>query len=127
MSPKLKPLSKTILVVEGEPLLLKFLSLTLTKSGFTVLSAASEDEAIRTEAGYLGKIHLLLISMTMPTGCGIDLAKKLGRRRPGLPILLMSGYQDGATVAANNGWRFISKPFDRIALLDRIEAFATAA
>jgi FixJ family two-component response regulator len=82
---------------------------------------------MRTEAGFVERIHLLLVSVTMPTMSGVDLAKKLEEQRPGLPIMLMSGYPDGEQTAANSGWHFLSKPFEATALVDRIRGFAAFA
>jgi two-component system, cell cycle sensor histidine kinase and response regulator CckA len=118
--------TKTILLVENDPLLLKCLRFLLEKGGFTVLSAGSAEQAMRTEAEFSGKIHLLLVSVTMPIMSGAEIATKLEGRRPGLPIMLMSGYPDGGILAANNGWHFISKPFGATAILKRIRACATA-
>jgi DNA-binding NtrC family response regulator len=117
----LTPTLKTILLVEGEPLLLKFLRLRLEKGGFTVLPTSSADEAMRMKKRHLENIHLLLVSLTMSPISGVDVARTFERRRPGLPIILMSGYPDGATIAANNGWHFIPKPFDPNDLLSLIK------
>jgi len=119
--------TRTILLVEDEPLLLKFVRQLLEKAHFTVISATGAEDAMRTEAGFSGKIHLLLVCLTMPTMSGADLAKKLVGRRPGLPVMVMSGYPDGDMLATNNGWHFISKPFEVTVLLDRITALATVA
>jgi two-component system cell cycle sensor histidine kinase/response regulator CckA len=114
--------TKTILLVEDESLVLKFVRAVLEKNGFRVIAASSPQQAIRTEAGFTGPIHLLLTSLTMPGTSGAELAKRLQERRPELLVMLMSSYPDGQMLAASNGWRFIAKPFKAADLLQEITA-----
>jgi two-component system, cell cycle sensor histidine kinase and response regulator CckA len=41
-----------------------------------------------------GAIDLLLTDAVMPGRSGIDLARELTERQPGLPVILMSGYTE---------------------------------
>ncbi len=122
MSPTHPSGTKTILLVEKEPLVLKFVRTLLEKGGFTVLSASTAEQAMRIEAGFSGIIHLLIVAMTMGATSGADLARKLRQRRPELQVILMSSYSDGQMLATNNGWRFLEKPFSATALIDRVKA-----
>jgi FixJ family two-component response regulator len=58
----------------------------------------------------------------MPNMIGPDLAILLKVQRPGMHVILMSGYPDGALLVLNYGWQFIRKPFVPKALLERIES-----
>jgi DNA-binding NtrC family response regulator len=115
-----KPAPKTILLVENEPLLLKFGRVILETAGFMVRSAPTAEEATRIDQEYTGTIDLLLTAFSLPRGSGPELADQLAWSRPGLPVVLMSGYTAVRAVAANHGWGFIEKPFLPSALLDGI-------
>jgi FixJ family two-component response regulator len=41
---------------------------------------------------------------------GVELATALTHERPGIKVLLMSGFPDGMLVL-NEGWHFLAKPF----------------
>jgi FixJ family two-component response regulator len=53
----------------------------------------------------------------MPVMGGLELVEKLRRMRPGLPVVLMSGYSD-RRVERSLLMEFIEKPFHPPALLD---------
>ena len=110
---------KTILVVEDTPLVLKTVCMILERANFTVLDAASADEAIR-HAGHGKTIDLLLSDVTMPDISGPDLALKLKALRPEMRVILMSGYPSGAMLVLNYGWYFIDKPFVAAQLVARV-------
>ena len=114
--------AKTILVVEHHPLFLRLINRILKAAQFKVLSASSPKEAMRIEAGFTGKIDLLLSEVMMtPRLLGTKLAKALKERRPKMRILLMSAYPGGELLILNYGWHFIRQPFLAEALVGRIE------
>jgi nitrogen-specific signal transduction histidine kinase/CheY-like chemotaxis protein len=125
MHPNTPPLtgSETILLVEDESSLLKVTTIMLTKLGYTVLPAASPEQAIRIAKNNKGKIHLILTDMVMPEMNGKELAEKLCTEYPSIKILFMSGYTpniiniNGEIVDQNN---FIEKPFSSKSLAAKI-------
>src|SRR5438105_1152941 len=92
--PPLKAPDRVILVVENTALVLNTVRRILEKANFTVLSAASADEAMRL-MGSARKIHLLLSTVMTPDISGPDLALKLKALRPEMRVILMSGYPNG--------------------------------
>jgi DNA-binding NtrC family response regulator len=82
----------------------------LVASSYYVLTASGVEEALQQSRDYKSEIHLLFSGLQMPGLTGIDLAAQITRERPGLKVLLMSGYAGGMLVL-NKGWHFPAKPF----------------
>jgi two-component system, cell cycle sensor histidine kinase and response regulator CckA len=106
--------NETILLVEDEPAILAVGTKILERQGYTVLAAASPDEAMRLAKEHAGDIHLLITDVVMPKMNGRDLARNLLARYPELKCLFMSGYT--ANVIARHGVldagvHFMQKPF----------------
>jgi CheY-like chemotaxis protein len=85
--------TETILVVEDEVSLLKVLSRVLERYYYRVLVATSATEALRIWDEQRGQIDLLLTDVIMPGRMsGTDLVHELKRRKPGLKVIVTSGY-----------------------------------
>ena len=59
---------------------------------------------------------LLITDYTMPGMTGLDLVAEVKRIRPGMPVILCSGYNDKVderTAATFGIQAFVAKPFDR--------------
>jgi PAS domain S-box-containing protein len=82
----------TILVTEDEPAVRTLVVSALKSEGYRVLFAASGDEALAVAAKASGRIHLLLTDANMPGMTGVELAAALAPMRPGLKVVVMSGY-----------------------------------
>jgi two-component system, cell cycle sensor histidine kinase and response regulator CckA len=82
----------TLLVVEDEPAVRSLVAATLKTEGYRLLLAASAEEAMVIAAEHAGPIDLLLTDAVMPGKSGIELANALVAERPGLPVIVMSGY-----------------------------------
>jgi DNA-binding NtrC family response regulator len=108
-TPKSKHAEKTVLVVDDDPTILKFVSGFLNGQ-YNILIAKSGSEALQRSKEFEGEIHLLLTDFQMAGMSGIDLATKLTALRPTIKILMMSGFSEGMLVL-NEGWHFLAKPF----------------
>jgi len=107
-----------ILLVEDEPALLRLGAETLRAAGHEVLTAEDGYTAIELlQAG--ARPGLLASDVSMPGMDGVALARAAGALRPGLPVLLLSGYAASALAAdlPAEGWHFLAKPFTGEALL----------
>jgi len=101
---------KTILVVDGDTDVLRFVSEVLVDGNYNVLTARSGSLALERSRDFHNDIDLLLSEFQMTGMNGIDLATQMTRDRPNLHVLLMSGFPDGMLVL-NEGWHFLTKPF----------------
>ncbi|MFC7477088.1 response regulator [Dankookia sp. GCM10030260] len=104
----------TLLLVDDDPLVLASTAAMLEDLGHQVIEAASGAEALeRVEANHA--IDLVITDYGMPGMTGLQLAEALRRRRPGLPVLLATGYAELEGEAAN-GLPRLAKPFEQAAL-----------
>jgi len=102
--------SETILLVEDEQSVRDLTRQALELNGYRVIAAAGPAEAL--ELGDDVRYDLLLTDVVMPQMRGGELARRLGRDRPGLKTLFMSGYLDGeAFLDAEDSAVFLQKPF----------------
>ena len=101
---------RTILVVDDDAEILKYVAGLLVNSNYNVLTASNGESGIQQARNYGGEIHLLLTDFQMPKMTGIELATALCVDRPDLKVLLMSGFTGGMLVL-NEGWHFLAKPF----------------
>jgi len=108
--PTVEQQQRTILVVDDDPDVLKFVSGLLVDADYHVLTASSGAAALQQSKAYEGEIHLLLADFQMPAMSGIELATHMSVDRPKLKVLMMSGFTGGMLVL-NEGWHFLAKPF----------------
>ncbi|HET8611616.1 MAG TPA: ATP-binding protein [Sphingomonas sp.] len=100
-----------VLMAEDDDHVADFVGEMLHELGYEYLRAASAAEALAAiERGE--RFDLLLSDMVMPGDMGgLDLARELRRRRPDMPILLMTGYSTAAAAAGEEGIRLLAKPY----------------
>jgi CheY-like chemotaxis protein len=111
-----------ILLVEDEEQVREPACRTLAYRGYVVLEASNGDEALAIASKHDGAIDLLLTDVVMPGMSGKELAEQLGRLRPDMRVLFMSGYladllERGAIAA---GIPFLEKPFTAVQLLKEV-------
>lgn len=107
-----------VLVVDDDPLVLSTAVEMLNYSGYDARGASSAREALRR----LETIDDLLAVVTdhaMPGMTGSELAKELASLRPGLRVVLASGYAEIPSVVTGIAVQ-LQKPFGRDALLAAI-------
>ena len=114
---------ETILLAEDDQAVRLLARLSLRRAGYTVLDAASAQEALRRAYDHAGPIHLLLSDVIMPDSSGQPLIEQLHLTRPEMPVLYMSGYTDDAIVhhgVLDEGTAFLQKPFTPQALARKV-------
>ncbi len=84
---------ETILLVEDEDIVRRPISIYLRKLGYTVIEAANGKQAFKLWRDNRDAIHLLYTDIIMPEGIsGLDLAGQLKMEKPGLRVIISSGY-----------------------------------
>jgi PAS domain S-box-containing protein len=121
--------SETILVVEDLAEVRDYAVAALRAYGYRVIQAGNAGEALLICEREQGHIHLVLTDVVMPNLSGPELAGRLEKLRPGIKVLLMSGYTDNATSinsALDERVHFIEKPFSPEELAGEVRALLGA-
>jgi len=115
--------SQTILIVEDEPAVRKFVAATLARMGFGIIEAGSTQEALSAMQAFAGNFALVISDIGMPGGSGLDFANEVDSVRPGTPILYMSGMVHSVAVEAilqRDPGLLLMKPFTADDLSKRV-------
>ena len=111
-----------LLVVEDEEQVRKFIVKVLEKNGYEVVEAATAEDALERFDQEEGGFDLVCSDVVLPGEDGVWLAEKVCARKPDMPILLASGYNqpEEQKVISDKGFGFIPKPYSMDELLARI-------
>ena len=93
--------------------------------GYKVNAAADGEEALALFEATGGAIDLLVTDVVMPNLGGRELAERIRRRAPTLPILFVSGHTDDVVLRhgiAAGEVDFLAKPFSARELADRVRS-----
>jgi CheY-like chemotaxis protein len=115
----------TVLVVDDEALVRRFVGSVLRRAGFVALEAADGEEALAVHAAHAAEIRAVLLDLTMPRLGGEETLRALRARDARLPVILSSGYAiDGpeARSSINDASAFLQKPYEVEALLRTIRS-----
>jgi signal transduction histidine kinase len=95
----------TVLLVDDDPQLLEATGALLDHLGYTVRTARDGVEALELFAADPDAFRCVITDLTMPRKGGWDLLAALRRIRPGLPVILASGYAQDHVLAAPHAER----------------------
>ncbi|PWC83905.1 hypothetical protein AEJ54_30225, partial [Azospirillum sp. Sp 7] len=120
------PRPATILLVEDEALVRMATATVLEQSGFRIMEASSGPDALDVFARD-PEVDLVLTDYAMPGMTGLELVRELRARRPGLPVLMVTGYAEIQRASALDGLPILQKPYQANELVARIRAALPAA
>jgi DNA-binding response OmpR family regulator len=120
----------TVLVVDDEPLILEFLAENLREDDFTVLTAATGEDAM--EALAVSRPDVVLLDVVLPGMSGYDVCRRVRQGDavndpwdPELPIIMLSAkaeHTDRVRGLNRGADDYVTKPFHYPELLARIGA-----
>jgi two-component system alkaline phosphatase synthesis response regulator PhoP len=114
---------KRILLVEDEPGLVLTLRDRLTKEGYSVESSPDGESGLERAAGEA--FDLVLLDVMLPRRNGFDVLRELRRRGVETPVIMLTAKGQvmdkvvGLKLGADD---YVTKPFEMVELLARIEA-----
>ena len=113
-----------VLIVEDDPVLREALAETMTISGHTYITAKDGKEALA-----LLELHnpaVVLTDIRMDELDGNQLLDEIHRKRPSLPVILMTAYgsvQDAVVAMRRGAVDYLQKPFSAQVLIEKINQF----
>ena len=120
---------EVILVVDDESYVLSVVCTVLRRAGFTVLAAASAEEALAIGDRHTEPIHLMLSDVVMPGLSGPALADRFAELHPETECMFMAGLPDSPEILERilrRGRAFLPKPFIPQTLLTRVRELLPA-
>lgn len=117
-----------VLVIENDPDLQWRLARTLTVQGNRVVGTASGDGALALLANW--QVDLVLVAEDLPGADGLEVARRIRERSPGVRVILMTSEDHGPDieVAARlaGAAACLAKPFGLEALLSLVNTVLSA-
>ncbi|MBI5590897.1 MAG: PAS domain S-box protein [Deltaproteobacteria bacterium] len=113
-----------ILLVDDEEMILEMLQAMLSRMGYQVTGCQTSLEALDIFNCDPDRFHLVITDLTMPQMTGIQLSQKLQITKPGVPIILCTGFSDllDENAAKAMGIReLITKPVLKVDLMSAIQ------
>jgi len=117
-----------ILLVEDEPSLLETLEDRLTSEGYQVETARTGRDAYRLACGQ--GYDLIILDVMLPGKSGMDICRDLRQKGRDMPILMLTAKRQvidkvlGLKLGADD---YLTKPFDMMELMARVEALLRRA
>ncbi|MFZ2448538.1 MAG: PAS domain-containing protein [Syntrophobacteraceae bacterium] len=91
---------ESILLVDDEPGIVKSYGKMLARLGYTVEGKTDSIKALEAFRASPDRFDLVLTDQTMPGLTGIQLARQVREIRPGIPVILCSGFDEAANRTA---------------------------
>ena len=116
---------ETVLVVEDADAVRVLTGRILYAAGYQVVSVESGAVALER----LAAADVIVTDVVMPGMSGVELAVTARERRPGLPVVFVSGYTGDASITGSDDPRtaFLAKPFDGDELLRAVRSTLDAS
>ncbi|MFH0915006.1 MAG: response regulator transcription factor [bacterium] len=114
---------KRILLVEDDPTISDLVAYNLRRAGYEVLQEHNGRAGLQTALAQ--SVDLVLMDLMLPGLDGMTASKEIVRRKPSLPIIMLTARSERETMLAGfelGADDYITKPFDLDLLLARIQA-----
>jgi DNA-binding response OmpR family regulator len=124
-NPGYKDMKCSLLVVDDEPKMVKYLSRRLVNRGYKVRTAFSGQEALAAIENSL--FTVILLDIMMPEMDGIETLKKILETTPTAAVILLTGQQSEQIAAEGKklgAFDLVMKPFDLNKLIEKIDLAA---
>lgn len=111
-----------LLLVDDDPGLLKLLGMRLVSEGYSVLTAESGPEALRTLSR--DKVDLVVSDLRMDEMDGLQLFSEIQKVQPGMPVIILTAHgsiPDAVAATQQGVFSFLTKPVDKDALYKAID------
>ncbi|AWN40140.1 ATP-binding protein [Methylobacterium durans] len=100
-----------VLVVEDNPEVGRFATQTLEELGYSTVWVRDAEAALVELERIPFRFDVVFSDVVMPGRDGVDLANEIRQRRPGMPIVLTSGYSHVLAKEGTHGFELLHKPY----------------
>lgn len=107
-----KTMAKNILIVDDNPNMSSLLAEMLEVFHFNAIRANDGHDALKKIEQ--DDIAMVITDMRMPRMSGLELLQTIKERKPGLPVVMISGYsvdEVGSDIVKSKADGFLNKPF----------------
>jgi PAS domain S-box-containing protein len=108
--------TRTVLLVDDDPVVRDLTTTMLESFGLTVLQASSGIDALSKLSP---AVDLLITDYAMPNMTGGELAALVSKAQPGIPIVFITGYADTEVLGLDNS-TVVQKPFTEQQLQEKV-------
>ena len=115
----------TVLVVDDEKLVRDMVKKGLERYGYQVLLADGGLAAMDVCKRHPGEIALVVLDLSMPAMSGEETLPELRKLRPGIRVMVSSGYSEAETMRFFQGYPvsgFVQKPYTATRLAEKVKA-----
>ncbi len=115
-------MSRSVLIVDDEKLLVRTLSSVLKEAGYRIATAGSAEQAERHIFGEQ-PFDLIVLDNRLPRESGIEVVKRIRERSVKSKVILMTAYETPEVKAEAKRLkvdRYIKKPFDLTAMVEEV-------
>ena len=119
-----------ILILDDESPLVRMATRVLERKGYRVTGFSHVVDALDAIHAFPEAFDLLMVDFNMPGATGVAVAREVWTRRPGLPVLMVSGRlsdAEMAEVAATGIHRTLAKPYSTDDLCAAVHDLLTPA
>ena len=119
----------TVLLVEDDAMVREMAAAMLKHLGFAVIEAKDGVEAVEMFRQRQNEIHFVISDLTMPRMDGWETLTALRKIKPGLPVIIASGYDKAHVMSGDHPELpqvFLGKPFKLKGLSDAISEALTS-
>jgi DNA-binding NtrC family response regulator len=117
--------TKTVLIVDDDPQILRLVEKMLGPRKVTVLMAPRPSAALRMCEAQ--NVDLLIADIALPEMDGDKLAERILKLQPNASVLLISGHYKDAPASRLGQVRFLKKPFFPSQLIEQIRELLPGA
>jgi CheY-like chemotaxis protein len=100
-----------VLIVEDNDAVGEFAAQLLQDVGYSTIWVNNAKKALATLATRPDAFDVVFADVMMPGMNGVEMAREIRARFPGLPVILTSGYSDVLAEEGTHGFTLLSKPY----------------
>jgi two-component system cell cycle sensor histidine kinase/response regulator CckA len=123
-----KPTLPTVLIVDDEESVVRFVARTLQQAGYETDTAVDGPAALAAAARASDPFDLVITDLMMPDMNGDELVRRLRQRSPDLKVLYLTGFSDRLFAERARLWKdeaFLDKPCSMKGLLEAVSLAST--